>query len=263
MSKHKHPALAGQDGPAILKEAGKILEKRIEQPSRRAFLRTSLTLGGLAMLSGCSLSDDESVEKALTSVSRFNDRVQGWIFDPNKLAPTYPESMITRPFPFNAYYGIDQVRHVDEESFRLEISGLVADKRRWRLEELRAMAQVDQVTRHICVEGWSAIGKWGGVPFSDFLKRVGADLSAKYVGFKCADDYYTSIDMPTALHPQTILALTYDGQTLPPEYGFPMKLRMPTKLGYKNPKHIQAIFVTNTYPGGYWEDQGYNWFGGS
>ncbi|WP_278486153.1 molybdopterin-binding protein [Achromobacter insolitus] len=263
MSKHKHPALAGLDGPAILKEAGKILEKRIEQPSRRAFLRTSLTLGGLAMLSGCSLSDDESVEKALTSVSRFNDRVQGWIFDPNKLAPTYPESMITRPFPFNAYYGIDQVRRVDEESFRLEISGLVADKRRWRLEELRAMAQVDQVTRHICVEGWSAIGKWGGVPFSDFLKRVGADLSAKYVGFKCADDYYTSIDMPTALHPQTILALTYDGQTLPPEYGFPMKLRMPTKLGYKNPKHIQAIFVTNTYPGGYWEDQGYNWFGGS
>ncbi|WP_238913892.1 molybdopterin-dependent oxidoreductase [Achromobacter insolitus] len=263
MSKHKHPALAGLDGPAILKEAGKILEKRIEQPSRRAFLRTSLTLGGLAMLSGCSLSDDESVEKALTSVSRFNDRVQGWIFDPNKLAPTYPESMITRPFPFNAYYGIDQVRHVDEESFRLEISGLVADKRRWRLEELRAMAQVDQVTRHICVEGWSAIGKWGGVPFSDFLKCVGADLSAKYVGFKCADDYYTSIDMPTALHPQTILALTYDGQTLPPEYGFPMKLRMPTKLGYKNPKHIQAIFVTNTYPGGYWEDQGYNWFGGS
>ncbi|MDQ6217253.1 molybdopterin-binding protein [Achromobacter insolitus] len=263
MSKHKHPAVAGLDGPAILKEAGKILEKRIEQPSRRAFLRTSLTLGGLAMLSGCSLSDDENVEKALTSVSRFNDRVQGWLFDPNKLAPTYPESMITRPFPFNAYYGIDQVRHVDEESFRLEISGLVADKRRWRLEELRAMAQVDQVTRHICVEGWSAIGKWGGVPFSDFLKRVGADLSAKYVGFKCADGYYTSIDMPTALHPQTILALTYDGQTLPPEYGFPMKLRMPTKLGYKNPKHIQAIFVTNTYPGGYWEDQGYNWFGGS
>ena len=263
MNKHKRPSLPGLDGPAILKEAGRIMEKRVEQPSRRAFLRSSLTLGGLAMLSGCSLSDDESVEKALTAVSRFNDRVQGWIFDPNKLAPTYPESMITRPFPFNAYYGIDEVRRVDEESFRLEVSGLVADKRRWRLEELRAMAQIDQVTRHICVEGWSAIGKWGGVPFSAFLKRVGADLSAKYVGFKCADDYYTSIDMPTALHPQTILALTYDGQTLPPEYGFPMKLRMPTKLGYKNPKHIQAIFVTNTYPGGYWEDQGYNWFGGS
>jgi DMSO/TMAO reductase YedYZ molybdopterin-dependent catalytic subunit len=140
---------------------------------------------------------------------------------------------------------------------------MAADKRRWTLPELRAMPQESQVTRHICVEGWSAIGKWGGVPFASFLKRIGADTTAKYVGFKCADDYFTSIDMPTALHPQTLLALTYDGQALPPKYGFPMKLRMPTKLGYKNPKHIQAIFVTNTYPGGYWEDQGYNWFGGS
>ncbi len=76
-------------------------------------------------------------------------------------------------------------------------------------------------------------------------------------------DASTSIDMPTALHPQTLLTLTYDGQPLPPKYGFPMKLRMPTKLGYKNPKHIKAMFVTNTYSGGYWEDQGYNWFGGS
>ena len=101
------------------------------------------------------------------------------------------------------------------------------------------------------------------VRFSTFLKRIGADLTAKYVGFKCADGYYESIDMPTALHPQTLLTLTYDGRVLPREYGFPMKVRMPTKLGYKNPKHITAIFVTNTYPGGYWEDQGYNWFGGS
>ena len=155
------------------------------------------------------------------------------------------------------------MRHVDGERFRLEVSGLVADKRRWSLAELDALPRAEQVTRHICVEGWSAIGRWGGVPFATFLKRVGADLSAKYVGFKCADDYYTSIDMPTALHPQTLLALTYDGQVLPPRYGYPMKLRMPTKLGYKNPKHVLAIFVTNMHPGGYWEDQGYNWFGGS
>jgi DMSO/TMAO reductase YedYZ molybdopterin-dependent catalytic subunit len=122
---------------------------------------------------------------------------------------------------------------------------------------------VTQVTRHICVEGWSAVGKWGGVLFSDFLTRIGADTSAKYVGFKCSDDYYTSIDMPTALHPQTQLTLTYDSAVLPPKYGLPIKVRMPTKLGYKNPKHVQAIFVTNDYPGGYWEDQGCNWFGGS
>jgi DMSO/TMAO reductase YedYZ molybdopterin-dependent catalytic subunit len=237
--------------------------RQIKQPSRRLFLQRSLSLGGLSLLTGCNVSDPSSIETALTAVSRMNDRVQGWLFDPTRLAPTYPDSMITRPFPFNAYYGEDEVEEVDGDAWRLELSGLIADRKAWSLPQLRALPQETQVTRHICVEGWSAIGKWGGVPFSYFLKRVGADTTAKYIGFKCADDYFTSIDMATALHPQTIMALTYDGQPLPPKYGYPMKLRMPTKLGYKNPKHIQAIFVTNTYPGGYWENQGYNWFGGS
>jgi DMSO/TMAO reductase YedYZ molybdopterin-dependent catalytic subunit len=255
----KQARLAAIDGNAVVTEA----LRRIALPSRRSFLRRSLTLGGLSLLTGCSLVDDRSVEEALMKVSRFNDEVQGWLFDPKKLAPTYPESMITRPFPFNAYYGEDEVREVDADSYRLEVTGRVADRRKWTLRELQVLPQAEQITRHICVEGWSAIGRWGGVPFASFLARVGADTSAKYVGFKCADDYYTSIDMPTALHPQTLLTLSFDGEPLPPKYGFPMKLRMPTKLGYKNPKHIQAIFVTNKYPGGYWEDQGYNWFGGS
>ncbi|WP_326543129.1 molybdopterin-dependent oxidoreductase [Pseudorhodoferax sp.] len=259
----RRPTLAGVDSDAALTEARRLLGRHIAQPARRAFLQRTLTLGGLSMLTGCSISDNAGVEAALGRISQFNDRVQGWIFDPNQLAPTYPESMITRPFPFNAYYGEDEIRQVDEASWRLDVTGLVADKRQWTLAELRAMPQHDQVTRHICVEGWSAIGKWGGVRFADFLARVGADTSARFVGFQCADDYHTSIDMPTALHPQTLLTLTYDGAPLPPRYGFPVKLRMPTKLGYKNPKHIQAIFVTNTNPGGYWEDQGYNWFGGS
>ncbi|HLO64898.1 MAG TPA: molybdopterin-dependent oxidoreductase [Azonexus sp.] len=251
------------NGDLVLKDALKDMGRHLDQPMRRAFLQRTLSLGGLSLLSGCGIVEESDVENALMKVSRFNDKAQAFLFDPNRLAPTYPDSMITRPFPFNAYYGEDEIREVEEEGYRLEVTGLVADKHAWTLAELRAMPQADQVTRHICVEGWSAIGKWGGVPFASFLRRVGADLSAKYVGFKCADDYYTSIDMPTALHPQTLLTLTYDGQPLPPRYGFPMKLRMPTKLGYKNPKHIQAIFVTNNYPGGYWEDQGYNWFGGS
>jgi len=255
----KKTIIVQEQGQAMLADA----LRQISQPSRRLFLQRSLTLGGLSLLTGCNVSDPSSIETALTAVSRFNDRVQGWLFDPNKLAPTYPDSMITRPFPFNAYYGEDEVEEVDGDAWRLELSGLIADKKPWTLPQLRALPQETQITRHICVEGWSAIGKWGGVPFSHFLKRVGADTTAKYIGFQCADDYFTSIDMATALHPQTIMALTYDGQELPPKYGYPMKLRMPTKLGYKNPKHIQAIFVTNTYPGGYWENQGYNWFGGS
>ena len=255
----KKTIIAQEQGQAMLADA----LRSIQQPSRRLFLQRGLTLGGLSLLTGCNVSDASSIDTALAAVSRMNDRVQGWLFDPNKLAPTYPDSMITRPFPFNAYYGEDEVEEVDGDAWRLELSGLVADKKPWSLPQLRALPQETQVTRHICVEGWSAIGKWGGVPFAHFLKRIGADTTAKYIGFKCADDYFTSIDMATALHPQTIMALSYDGQELPPKYGYPMKLRMPTKLGYKNPKHVQAIFVTNTYPGGYWEDQGYNWFGGS
>jgi len=246
------------DKAIIVQEAFRVLPS----PARRLYMKRAVTLGGLSLLTGCTVTDEQSAERMLAKISRLNDNFQGWLFDPNKLAPTYPESMITRPFPFNAYYERYLMPHVGADDFRLEVNGLVADKHSWSLGELYQLPQTDQVTRHICVEGWSAIGKWGGVTFSSFLKRIGADLSAKYVGFKCADDYYTSIDMPTALHAQTLLTFTYDGQTLPPEYGFPMKLRMPTKLGYKNPKYIMAIFVTNDFPGGYWEDKGYNWFGG-
>jgi DMSO/TMAO reductase YedYZ molybdopterin-dependent catalytic subunit len=234
--------------------------KRLE---RRLFLGRSLSLGALALLSGCNITDQEGVQRVLSAMSRWNDGVQDWLFDPKRLAPEFPESAITKPFPFNAYYTEDEVIEVDGGKYRLELSGLVREKKPWTLAELYALPQVSQVTRHICVEGWSAIGKWSGVRFSDFLQRIGADLTAKYVGFKCADKYSTSIDMATALHPQTQLSFRYADALLPPKYGFPMKLRIPTKLGFKNPKHIAAIFVTNTYPGGYWEDQGYNWHSGS
>jgi DMSO/TMAO reductase YedYZ molybdopterin-dependent catalytic subunit len=226
--------------------------RNIVQPSRRAFLQRTLTLGGLTLLTGCTPDTAQSMEAALMRISAWNDGVQGLLFSPNALAPTYPESMIRDPFPFNAYYGEEEIRQVNGDDWRLELSGLVADRTPWRLEQLRRLPQEAQVTRHICVEGWSAIGKWGGVPLGAFLRRIGADLSAKYVGFACADDYYTSIDMASALHPQTLMALDWNGRDLPPRYGFPMKVRIPTKLGYKNPKHVHAMFVTNTYPGGYW-----------
>lgn len=246
------------DEKEIIKDAMKTLD----MPSRRLFGQRILSLGALSMVSGCTLTDGNSVEHMLQSMSRFNDKVQAWLFDPNKLAPTYPESMITKPFPFNAFYGEDEVPEIADD-YTLKVSGLVANRNDWTLPQLYALPQTSQVTRHICVEGWSAIGKWGGVVFRDFLKRIGADTTAKYVGFRCADNYFTSIDMPTALHAQTLLTFTFADQILPAKYGYPMKLRMPTKLGYKNPKHITEIFVTNSYPGGYWENQGYNWFGGS
>jgi len=234
--------------------------RRIE---RRLFLRQGLSLGAITLLAGCDITNAETVQRVLWRMSRWNDRVQAAIFDANKLALEYPESAITKPFPFNGFYPEAEAPRVDGATYKLELGGLIRDKAPWTLERLNAMPQTSQITRHICVEGWSAIGKWSGVTFGTFLERVGADLSAKYVGFKCADDYYTSIDMPTALHPQTQMTLRFGDEVLPTAYGFPMKLRMPTKLGFKNPKHITAIFVTNDDPGGYWEDQGYNWFSGS
>jgi DMSO/TMAO reductase YedYZ molybdopterin-dependent catalytic subunit len=236
---------------------------QMERLGRRLFLKQSLSLGAVTMLTGCNLADGDAVDRTLAAMSRWNDRVQAALFDPKRLAPTFTEDEITRPFPFNAFYSEARAPMIDGAEYRLELSGLIADKRPWRLTDLRALPQQSQITRHVCVEGWSAIGKWSGVPFRTFLERSGADLTARYVGFRCADDYYTSIDMPTALHPQTILALDFPDGPNPKKYGYPVKLRIPTKLGFKNPKHIAALFVTNDYPGGYWEDQGYNWFSGS
>ncbi len=236
---------------------------QLAKVERRLFLKQGLSLGALTWLGGCDMSQDSLVDRLLWSMSRWNDRAQAALFNPDKLAPTYTSADITDPFPFNAYYSESRAPVVDGAAFKLEVSGMVTGKRSWTLDELRQLPQQSQITRHICVEGWSAIGKWSGVPFRAFLERAGADMKARYVGFRCADDYHTSIDMATALHPQTILALDFAGAELPVKYGYPMKLRIPTKLGFKNPKHIAALYVTNDYPGGYWEDQGYNWFSGS
>jgi DMSO/TMAO reductase YedYZ molybdopterin-dependent catalytic subunit len=248
----------GVDPQLLIKDAAKLLR----EPSRRLFLRGAAGLGAVTLLTGCDLIDSDAAEGALMKISRFNDRVQALLFDPNKLAPTYPESMITKPFPFNAYYDEDDAPEVDGETYRLEVGGLVGDKKSWTLSELYALPQEKQITRHVCVEGWSAIGSWTGARLSDFLKRVGADTRARYVWFQCAEGYSNTIDMPTALHPQTQMTFRFADQILPRKYGYPMKIRIPTKLGFKNPKHVIAMHVTNKDLGGYWEDRGYNWFSG-
>lgn len=234
----------------------------LENIQRRHFLRAGLTVGAMSMLTGCNLQDGDQVDKVLWAMSRWNDRVQAWLFSGRKLAPTFARAQITKPFPFNAFYGQDDIPEVDLTSYSLAVSGRIRDKAPWTLESLRKLPQRSDITRLICVEGWSAIGEWGGVPLKTFLEHIGADTTAKFVGFKCADRYYSSLDMPTALHPQTLLALDYANVALPPEYGYPLRVRVPTKLGFKNPKHVVEIFVSNDNPGGYWEDQGYNWFSG-
>jgi DMSO/TMAO reductase YedYZ molybdopterin-dependent catalytic subunit len=247
------------DPKLLIKDAAKLLP----QSSRRQFLRGATSLGALTFLTGCDILDSPSAEHALRVVSRFNDWVQARMFQPHKLAPTYPESAITKPFPFNAYYSEDEAPEVDGDTYKLEIAGLIDNKQPWTLEQLYQLPQEKQITRHICVEGWSAIGSWTGARLSDFLTRIGADLTAKYVYFICAEGYSNTIDMPTALHPQTQMSFRFADEILPRKFGYPMKIRIPTKLGFKNPKHVVAMAVTNEDRGGYWEDQGYNWFSGS
>jgi len=245
------------DASLLIRDAAKLLPG----PSRRLFLR-SASLGALALLTGCDIVDGPTSERALRVVSQFNDWVQAKLYNPNRLAESYPESAITRPFPFNAYYSEMQAPDVDEERYKLILDGLIDKKQPWTLEQLYALPQETQITRLVCVEGWSAIGMWTGARLSEFLRRIGADITAKYVHFVCAEGYSVSIDMATALHPQTQMTFKFNSEVLPTKFGFPTRIRIPVKLGFKNPKHVIGLAVLNNYTGGYWEDQGYNWFSG-
>jgi DMSO/TMAO reductase YedYZ molybdopterin-dependent catalytic subunit len=259
MLRIKSLLIPGVDKKLLVRDATRLMPEL----SRRRFIAGGASLGALTLLTGCDVSDSFSAESMLAQISKFNDGVQAAIFNPNALAPTYAEKDIKRPFPFNAYYGEDEAPDIDGKDYKLEVSGLVQNKKSWTLDELYKLPEVKQITRHICVEGWSAIGSWSGTPLRDFLKLVGADTNAKYVWFRCAEDYTSPLDMATALHPQTQMTFKFDDKILPRAYGYPMKIRVPTKLGFKNPKYVVSMEVTNDYKGGYWEDQGYNSFSGS
>ena len=237
-------------------------KKLVEEINRRKLLRGAVSLGALSLLTGCDVTDRAAVQSVLKAVSSFNDGVQAVLFRPDHLAPTFTEAEVVKPPRFNAYYEITEVKLVDVGNWKLELAGLIQDKRPWTAQQLSELPEQELIVRHICVEGWDYIGQWSGVNLRQFLERVGADLAAKYVAFRCADDYTGSIDMPSALHRQTILAMKYAREPITDPFGFPLRLRMATKLGFKQPKWITSIEVTNVYPGGYWEDQGFNWFSG-
>jgi DMSO/TMAO reductase YedYZ molybdopterin-dependent catalytic subunit len=255
--------------PSVFRPKGGIDQSVLEDNNallaeidRRKLLRGSLSLGALTMLTGCSVTDHDAVQAVLRAVSSLNDGIQQLIFRPNHLAPTYSEADVVKPPRFNAYYEIEEVKPVDGATWKLELAGAIEDKRPWTAQQIYELPEQEWIIRHICVEGWDYIGQWSGVNLRHFLERVGADLKAKYVAFRCADNYSGSIDMATALHPQTILATKYAREPITDPFGFPLRLRTATKLGFKNPKWITAIEVTNTYPGGYWEDLGFNWHSG-
>ena len=166
-------------------------------------------------------------------------------------------------FPYNFWNVADP--ELDLDRWTLALEGLVQRPGQYRLPDLQKLPYREQNTRHVCVEGWDVIGNFGGTRLSELLAMAGADTSAKYLYFECGDDYYQSIDMESALHPQTLACWQMYGRPLDRGHGAPLRIVIPTKLGYKQPKYVQKIVVTNVLRPehrGYWEDQGYSWYGG-
>jgi DMSO/TMAO reductase YedYZ molybdopterin-dependent catalytic subunit len=234
----------------------------IEDINRRNVLRGALSLGALTFLTGCDVSDNSQVQSVLRAVSAWNDTVQSVIFRPDHLAPTFSESQVIKPPRFNAYYGVDEVNPVDATTWKLELAGRIENKKPWTLQDIYTLPEQELIIRHICVEGWDYIGQWSGPNLRAFLQQIGADLTAKYIAFHCADGYTESIDMPSALHPQTILATKYAKEPITDPFGFPLRLRTSIKIGFKNAKWIMAMEVTNVFPDTYYNKEGFNWFSG-
>ena len=252
--------------------------------SRRKILLGALQGAGVLLLSGCEnifnqLHQNKKVLSLLESVEGLNRWLLRLVTRKNKLAQEFSEKDISRYFkpngnppPLTMEYIINAMS--SWPSWKLEVGGLVKQPGQFSLNDLKTMPARSQITRHDCVEGWSAIGKWKGVPLTEIMKVVQPDPQAKYVVFYCMDmdtesnNFYESIDMVDALHPQTILAYEMNDQPLPIEHGAPLRLRVETQLGYKMAKYIQRIeFVENFKEigqgkGGYWEDQGYEWYAG-
>ena len=193
----------------------------------------------------------------------FSDWASARLFRSGHWAPTFADSALTpfEKFPINGYDVDDP--GVIFENWNLTVSGTVKTPGDYTLAQIQALPRFRQNTRHVCVEGWDVIGRFGGARLSDFLKMVGADTTARFITLGCADDYYESLDMATALHPQTLLCYEMYDQPLTRQHGAPLRLNVPTKIGYKHAKYLTDLKVTNVLDKvGYWEDQGYSSFYG-
>jgi DMSO/TMAO reductase YedYZ molybdopterin-dependent catalytic subunit len=193
----------------------------------------------------------------------FSDWASGKLFRSGHLAPTFADSDLTPfdKFPINDYDVDDP--EVDLDKWTLTVTGAAQKPGDYTLAQIQALPKVRQNTRHVCVEGWDVIGRFSGARLSDFLKSIGADPTARFVTVECADDYYESLDMATATHPQTLLCYEMYDHPLTREHGAPLRLQIPTKIGYKQAKYLTHLKVTHVLDRvGYWEDQGYSGFYG-
>jgi len=247
---------------------------------RRRVLTGAVQAAGLLLLAGCdNLSRSDWFTSLLGKAERVTQRAQRLISPRKALAKEFTEADLSAVFPPNGnrdpenpYY--QRMARNGFADWKLEINGLVQQPTTVSLTDIHAMPSRTQITRHDCVEGWSAIGKWKGVQLGRMLERVQPLPSARYVVFHCADPdeegqhYYESLDFGDAFHPQTILAYEMNDQTLPIAHGAPLRLRVERQLGYKHAKYVMRIELVESLEhigggrGGYWEDQGYEWYAG-
>ena len=255
---------------------------------RRRFLAGSLALGGAAALSGCDqIASAGPGRAALQAGEDASTFVQRLLLTPQKLAREFPESEISPHFkpngstdPQDAEY--KKLLAENFASYRLKIGGLVEKPFEISVDEIRGLTARTQITRHDCVEGWSAIGKWKGPQLSELLQRAQVKPQARYVVFHCFDNmdeggltadedasrYYESLDLVDAYHSQTIVAFEMNGKPLEVAHGAPLRLRVERQLGYKSPKYLKFIELVESFAeigsgrGGYWPDQGYDWYAG-
>lgn len=232
--------------------------------NRRELLRLGLVAAPATLASACGWHGGV-LEPRLRAFSRVNDWVGEHVLQSNRrLAPTYPASARTPVTAFPAYAQTRGFPRLDDASaWRLSIEGLVERPQTLDLAQLRALPAITYTVKHHCVEGWSAIGTWTGVPLAAVLDLVGVDERARYLRFDSFDNgYFNGWDLKSARHPQTILAWAFDGRPLTAARGAPLRLYAPIKLGYKMTKYLTRITLTAERPGGYWEDRGYPWFAG-
>jgi DMSO/TMAO reductase YedYZ molybdopterin-dependent catalytic subunit len=252
--------------------------------TRRRFLIAS-TLGvSAATLTGCDvLEQNPAVGSVIRSAEQLTMKAQRLLQGRDALAREFAESDISPSFRVNGTSAPDSQEYAaladgKFTTWRLKIDGLVDRPQEFSLADLKKLPARTQITRHDCVEGWSATGKWTGVPLGILLSSVSLKPTARYAVFHCADElektldgsgrYYESIDLIDAFHPQTILAYEMNGQDLSIGHGAPLRLRVERQLGYKQAKYIMRIELVDSFAGfwggngGYWEDRGYEWYAG-
>jgi len=256
--------------------------------NRRTFLTASAAGASSLLLAGCDQFDflgttDNDVRNVLERANTLTYQAQRILAGQQALAHTYDESEMRQPQRPNGstdpqaddYLALKANNFAD---YKFRVTGLVENELTFTLDQLRNMPSQSQVTRHDCVEGWSVIAKWTGTQLGPILDQARPKNAARFIVYHCFDSmdgglagpeaYYESSDLIDGYHPQTILAYGLNNQTLPVSNGAPVRVRIERALGYKQPKYVHTLELVDSFAkfgngnGGYWEDHGYDWYGG-